>query len=59
MSLRLTNDIDIGQTKKMFEILYTHSQVFKGCSQSEMEEIITVLKILSFDKGSNIVRKGE
>ena len=59
MSLRLTNDVDIGQTKKMFEILYQHSQVFKGCSQSEVEDLITVLKILSFDKGNNIVKFGE
>ena len=45
---RLVSDLDMSQTKKIFEVLANDTRIFKGCNHAEMEEIMSVFKVLDF-----------
>lgn len=50
MANRLGHDIDQGQIKRIFEIMGQESTIFDGYSVEDMDEIMSVFKILQFKK---------
>ena len=59
MSSRLINDIDANQTKRIFEILLTDSNVFRGYSFSDLEEMLEVLRVVQYRKGEILCKEKE
>jgi len=56
---RLTSDIDIAQTKRIFDIIRSDTQTFKGFSMADIEDMLKVLKVCEFKKGEHVCKKGE
>ena len=56
---RLVSDCDNNQTKRIFEILASDTRVFEGCSNTDMEDLINVLKVVSYKKGETICKQNE
>jgi hypothetical protein len=48
--MRLNNDIDNSQVKKIFEVLREETDIFKGFSQEEINNLLVVFKVLQFKK---------
>lgn len=48
--MRLINDVDANQTKRIFEVLREETQIFKGWSLEEVLSLPTVLKVLNYKK---------
>lgn len=47
------------QSKRIFNLLYQETYIFKDCSVKELEEIQTLLKIVSFNQGEKIITRDE
>ena len=56
---KLQSDIDVATSKKVFSLLAKDTNIFNGCSEQEVEGMMTILKVVSFDKGDQIVKSGE
>ena len=54
MSGRLLSDIDSAQSKRILELIQTETNVFKGFAPGDLDEILTVLKIVQFKKGERL-----
>jgi len=48
--MKLATDIDAAQAKRIFEVIYEDSEIFKGFSLAEVDAMSTVFKLLSFKK---------
>ncbi len=50
--MKLASDIDIAQTKRIFEVLRedSPSNMFEGVTSLEMETIASLFKVVSFKK---------
>jgi hypothetical protein len=59
MSGKLLSDIDAAQSKRILELISTETNIFKGFAPGDMDEILTVLKIVTFKKGERLAVKGE
>ena len=57
--MRLISDIDAAQAKRIFDILYEETAIFRGFALSEVEAMSGVFKFLSFKKGDEIVKKDD
>jgi len=51
--MRLINDVDQNQTKRIFEVLREETPIFKGLSYEEVQSLTTVFKVLNFKKYDN------
>ena len=47
---RLASDIDLNQTKRMFEILQQETAIFKKYTTQDIEEMLGILKIIQVKK---------
>ena len=47
---RLIHDIETNQSKRIFEILLSDTDTFKGFSIADIEEMMQVMKILQIKK---------
>ena len=57
---KLTNDIEPAQVHRMFEILLQDSPALRStCTTADLDDLLKVLKVCSFEKGDLICRKGE
>ena len=59
MSGRLGSDIDAGYAKKIFDLISTETNIFTGFAPADFDEILHVLKIVTFKKGEKLAAKGE
>lgn len=59
MSGKLLSDIDAAQSKRILELISTETNIFNGFAPGDMDEILTVLKIVTFKKGERLAVKGE
>ena len=48
--MKLVSDIDVSQTKRIFEVLYSESEIFEDFSQDEVQAMAGVFKLLQFHK---------
>lgn len=46
--MRLINDVDLTQVKRIFEVLREETNLFEGMTQDEMIQIQNVFKFLNF-----------
>ena len=55
MNVKLNSDSDLGnKAKKIFEIIKTDTNVFEGYSQADIDQMMSVLKLLKFNAGDQI-----
>jgi hypothetical protein len=47
---RLASDIDNTQTKRIFDVLKEETTIFEGYSSSDVEQMSSLFKILTFQK---------
>ena len=50
MASKLGNDVDTGQVKRIFEVLQQETKIFEHCSSTDIEEIVTLLRVLQYKK---------
>lgn len=59
MASKLTHDVDNAQIKRIFDILRTDTVLFDGCTTDEVDEVMNVLRVVSFNQGDCICSVGE
>ena len=47
---RIVSDIDVNQTKRIFEVLRDETTLFEGMTQQEVNLVSGLFKILTFSK---------
>eukprot|EP00347_Sterkiella_histriomuscorum_P003182 403365276 len=57
--MRLVNDLDANQIRKIFEVLREETHIFKGLSLEEVLSMLNVFKVLTFKRNDQICKKGE
>lgn len=48
--MKLITDIDASQAKRIFDIMYEETDLFKGYTAAEVEAMSTIFKFLTFKK---------
>ena len=48
--MRLINDVDTAQIKKIFEVLREETKIFEGYSNEDVQSLQNVMKVLSFKR---------
>ena len=48
--MKLITDIDANQAKRIFDIIYEETTLFKGYTAAEVEAMSTIFKFLTFKK---------
>ena len=59
MSNKLLSDIDASQARRIFEVLRTDSTLFDECTSEEMDDMVSVLRLLNFEVNDVICKEGE
>ena len=57
--MRLINDIDGNQIKRVFDLLRDETTLFQGLSQEEVASLQTVFRVLTFRKNDYVAKKGD
>ena len=57
--MKLKSELGLPQSKRIFTILHSETDVFDELTNREAMELLEAFKILSFQRGNNLTRKEE
>ncbi|CDW84841.1 UNKNOWN [Stylonychia lemnae] len=57
--MRLTNDLDPNQTRKILEVLRDETSIFQGYSHDDVVSLSQVFKVLTFKRNDYIAKRNE